>query len=247
MILRRYQHAADAPLPSTGSGDARRAGITLIELVLVLALLSVLASLAAPVVENSFITMRLRRGGDRVLAAWAKARSRAIETGEIQQFTYELDGREYRITEWVDPLLGEGATTTATAATAGLPAAGSASAMSPAGAGQSAAPAGTAAPEAETDSLPEQIHFHAGQAVVSRAGDGERQRAALSAEGGKWSMPVLFFPDGSTSDASLTLATDSNQYQRITLRGLTGVGRASLVLGRTELQRLEQAERSTPR
>ena len=246
-------HHRSALLASPASGWERgrecskrqsRRGVTLIELLLVLALLAVIASLAAPVVENSFITMKLRRGGDRVLTAWSDARSRAIRTGDIQQFTYKLDGSEYRVGPWVDATTASGA---AGMSNPSLATPGAMTMTPPVAAGSSTAAAGQSGAddnEVEPGELPEKIHFHAGQSVVTRAEDGQREVASLSGSGEAWSTPILFFPDGSASNASVTLATDRKQYQRITLRGLTGVGRASLVLGATELQRLESVQRS---
>jgi hypothetical protein len=40
---------------------------------------------------------------------------------------------------------------------------------------------------------------------------------------GPWSPPILFYPDGTTSDASLLLSNEDQVIVRVTLRGLTGV------------------------
>jgi hypothetical protein len=45
--------------------------------------------------------------------------------------------------------------------------------------------------------------------------------------GGAWSSPVLFHPDGTTSDATVVLANDAGQTVRVTLRGLTGSSNVS--------------------
>jgi hypothetical protein len=47
--------------------------------------------------------------------------------------------------------------------------------------------------------------------------------------GGVWSAPILFHPDGTTSDASLVLANDELSTVRVTLRGLTGISQTSEV------------------
>jgi len=52
--------------------------------------------------------------------------------------------------------------------------------------------------------------------------------AAVAAEGG-WSQPIMFYPDGTTSDASVLVANSSDETIRVTLRGLTGISRASQV------------------
>lgn len=212
---------------------------TLVEMVLVLALLATVAALVVPVISGGFVTVRLRRGGDRVLAAWAQARAEAIESGEVLQFQYQPKGDAFRIEPWTPPVAETSATTTGLGATPG-------SSLSPppatsASSTATAAPAADAAPIDEGE-LPEGITFYAGQGVISETAMTERQLQQLSASGTEWSSPVLFFPDGSTSDASVTIASDKGHFQRLTLRGLTGVGRGSLVLTRRDLTRLESAE-----
>jgi type II secretory pathway pseudopilin PulG len=54
---------------------------------------------------------------------------------------------------------------------------------------------------------------------------------------GIWSSPVLFFPDGSTSSATVLLRNDKQVFQRATLRALTGTGRASELLSEEEADR----------
>ena len=55
----------------------------------------------------------------------------------------------------------------------------------------------------------------------------------------EWSTPILFFPDGSTSDASVLLQNERQLVQRVTLRGLTGIARVSDVLTLDQAQQLK--------
>ncbi len=48
-----------------------------------------------------------------------------------------------------------------------------------------------------------------------------------STDGGPWSAPILFRPDGTTSDASVLLVNEPGNTIRVTLRGLTGSTDAS--------------------
>src|SRR5215207_2670818 len=74
-------------LPVYRKGPKRSHGMTLVELLVVLALLVVIGSIVVPVFTGSFASVRLRRAGDQVLTRWSQARARAIETGEVYQFT----------------------------------------------------------------------------------------------------------------------------------------------------------------
>ena len=42
-----------------------------------------------------------------------------------------------------------------------------------------------------------------------------------------WSPPVLFYSDGTTSDADVVLVNERNTAIRISLRGLTGIASVS--------------------
>ena len=71
--------------------------------------------------------------------------------------------------------------------------------------------------------LPDDVIFAAGD-VASSA----QVLATLgSSKEGVWSDPILFNPDGTTSDASLVMQNDKGLTIRVTLRGLTGIASAS--------------------
>jgi type II secretory pathway pseudopilin PulG len=209
--------------------------MTLVELLVVLALLVVIGSIVVPVFTGSFASVRLRRAGDQVLTRWSQARARAIETGDVYQFTYTPESGTYQVGPWLATVDEDGrsgaapkrsisttsAATTASVSTSDTGA--TTSAIDEAGAGQSI-------------TLPGTILFQGGQIAVEDALVGERQVASLQSTGESVSTPILFFPDGTTSHASVVLANDRNQFVRLTLRGLTGVGRATDVLSREELQ-----------
>jgi hypothetical protein len=88
--------------------------------------------------------------------------------------------------------------------------------------------------------LPDTIKFQSGQIAVDDALTAERQVASMQAQGSDVSTPILFFPDGTTSQASVVLANDRNQFIRLTLRSLTGVGRTTEILSQEELQRTQR-------
>ena len=198
----------------------RRRGMTLFELLLVLVLLVVVASLAAPLLDGSFASVRLRRGTDQVLAAWSQARAHAIESGQIYQFRFRPEDRQYRVEPW-----SAGLERDALAVEEALDA------------------AEITAEEAELKNwqeelaLPEEIVFNKAESVAKDE-FGERSVTRLDQEStDDWSAPILFYPDGTTSVASLLLKNSKGLFRRATLRSLTGVGRASDLLTREEVDR----------
>jgi prepilin-type N-terminal cleavage/methylation domain-containing protein len=217
------------------AGERRRApaaskrGFTLIELMLVLVLLVIAGSLALPAITGAFASVRLRRAGDAVLAHWAQARARAIETGVAYQFTFTPESGDYRLEPWTGAPLDDRSATTAPTTTA--------------------VESATAAAEAEEtgdnlmDSaivaakLPDSVVFQGGQRATIDPLSGETRIDPLQAGARAAPSPILFFPDGAASQATIVLQNDRSQYVRLTIRGLTGVARASAVLTREEMDR----------
>jgi Tfp pilus assembly protein FimT len=211
--------------------------MTLVELLVVLALLVIVGSMVVPVFTGSFASVRLRRAGDPVLTRWSQARAQAIETGEVYQFRYTPESGEYRVEPWTSVasgVAGAGAT-----ASTSSPAVASAT-TSAVSSSNSADASRDGQASVQARSLPETITFHKGQMAVEDALSGERQVTSMQTVVDDLSTPILFFPDGTASDASIVLTNDRNQFLRVTLRGLTGVGRATSVLSREELAKADR-------
>lgn len=221
------------------SGPARRAasGMTLIEILVVLALLVVIGGLVIPVFEGSIASVRLRRAGDQVVTGWSRARAEAIESGQPYQFRFTPDTGTFVIEPW-NGLLGEqGTASTATSTTGST----SATTTSTTTSTTSSSTSSTATSSAVTNTaLPDEIVFQSGELAVEDFQSGERSVASLQDVGESLSTPILFFPDGTASEASILLTNGKKQFVRVTLRGLTGVGRASEVLSQEELQRADR-------
>ncbi|NOY41556.1 MAG: hypothetical protein GXP26_06960 [Planctomycetes bacterium] len=205
--------------------DHRASGFTLFEVLLVLTLVVVMSSLVAPLLQNSLASFRLRSSTDSVIAAWSKIRARAIETGHVYQFRFIEDDSKYRVERWYtdnrnsqrdqDEEQGEE--------------------------GNEQQSSDELRQDEDDnwhyeESLSEGVKFHGGdQSTIDE--EGEKLVESLEGEGADdWSTPILFFPDGTTSTVSIVLRNDLNQFQRTTLRSLTGVARASQLLSETEAQ-----------
>jgi prepilin-type N-terminal cleavage/methylation domain-containing protein len=193
---------------------ADRRGFSLLELVLVLALVVIVGSLAAPAAVKGFSSTRLRRAGDQVLAALADCRRTAVATGLPQEFRFQADGGQYQYGPWSQVAVSSEAT--------------------PGSDSEVALPASTQL------RLPDEIVFGDGRVLLEVAETDDLQVASTRDDRDAWSRPVVFRPDGGSTHASLVLSNDNEQHLRITIRGLTGLARASDVLSRDEL---EEAER----
>lgn len=218
---------------SKAAAGARR-GMTLVEVLLTLVLLVVIGSMTAPVFFGAYATARLRSGGDRVVTQWSDARTRAIEMGEVYQFRFTAESGKFVVEPWAGTLeqsrTGAGtSTSSATGAAAGTSTAVPSSSSNV-----------TGAASAKNGTLPEEVVFQSGELAVEDPRTGKRSVGSLEEASESLSTPILFFPDGTTSQASVVLTNGQQQFVRVTLRGLTGVGRASAVMSQEELQRVDR-------
>ncbi|MEX2317780.1 MAG: prepilin-type N-terminal cleavage/methylation domain-containing protein [Pirellulales bacterium] len=172
----------------------RDRGFTLIEILLVLALLVVVGALTTPILTGTLAHTKLRNGGDIVRAALARTRLAAMESGQTQVFRCEMKGRRFQIGSLAELASANGE-----------------------------APPAVAADEVDTarfdpKQLPGGVVFAAGQFAPSQqlvALLGQRAEAS-------WSSPIVFQPDGTCTDATILLANEGQQTIRVTLRGVTG-------------------------
>lgn len=180
-----------------------RRGLTLVEVVLVLALLVVLSAISIPLLEGSFSRAGLYSGGDLLRGAWAKARLAAMQSGQTHVFRYEPNGSRFQIValdSLTAPELSE---------------------LAPED--PETKPEATEFVRLSQNRLPDGIVFNSGN-VSSSA---QLMATLPTVAEGSWSQPILFHPDGTTSDASLVLANSRNVAIRVTLRGLTGISQTA--------------------
>lgn len=168
---------------------------TLMELILVIGILVAVSAIAMPTVTRSFSSQSLLKAADRVRVSMGQARVRAIQTGQIHAVGY-LPGRG-----WIDVASFEQLSTIASKAGRRL---------------QEQHFALTS--DYEDDLLPGNVIFVAGETVVdARAFDAGEQAADTSGL-----RTILFYPDGTSQDARLTLQNKEGRIIDVTLRGLTG-------------------------
>jgi hypothetical protein len=221
-------HISTRTAPPSGHVPSFRRGVSLMELLLVLVLLVIAGSITVPAITGAFGGAKLKRAGDKVIARWAEARAQAIETGVPYQFRFTPNTNTFRIEPLTD-VLQSGASGSGGAPTSSTP--------EPAASTQVETDANRRSLDKSTtieSQLPKTILFVGGQAADYDAAIDERRVDDLQAIGSSWSSPIIFFPDGSASTATVVLQNDVPQYLRMTIRGLTGVARPSGVLTREE-------------
>ncbi|MFM2093449.1 MAG: hypothetical protein RIS70_573 [Planctomycetota bacterium] len=190
-------------------------GMTLLELLLVLALCVAAAAMVLPALRGPLENQRLRKAGDTVRAEWNRTRVLAMKSGRIQIFQCEFGTNRYVVQTWVAETDDQQSTNDAVA-----------------GFG-TAKPGSGFNPIQQEKEIAEGILFQSGQAAEDSRGSSIVSQ--FGANNTQQSPPILFYPDGTTSTAKVVLANDRNSYLVVSLRGLTGVAQVSDLLSQEEL------------
>jgi type II secretory pathway pseudopilin PulG len=217
---------------ATGSNSGRRQsrsdvrrGATLLELLLVLAILVAVAAVAAPSLNRTLENHRLTSAAEQVQSHCAAARAAALRTGQTHALLVEPGGGGYLIEPWtdVDVLLGDQAAPALMGLGANPP---HAAAGDPTIGRQRQLPEGVLFAEAE---------FAGEQRTAEALAQASVAGGPGSATGGV--MPILFFPDGTASTARIVLANQQGRYVAVEVRGLTGMARVGQVFADDPLAR----------
>ena len=182
----------------------QRCGFSLLELILVLAVLLAVASLAVPVVQRTFSRQSIEKASGLVRASMGKARVKAIKTGQIHA-VYYLPGFSWHGV---------------------APFANATEQISVAVRRAKESEDRNPGHQFSDDLLPRGVVFAAGQAVE----DARAAQAVADVGASSSSVKlVLFYPDGTSQDARIYLENDKGDLRRIELRGLTGTATSSKV------------------
>lgn len=180
-------------------------GFTLVEVLLVLALLVIGGAIVVPSLNGSFSRSELKQAAAELRRTWGEARLEAIKTGKPLVFRCQI-GSDWGYVGSMDaptPLgPGQPGTIESTIAEA-----------------DSESSAGTSTAGTSTND------FQMKEIVFRELLVADRPGASAIGAGvgeGELSAIILFRPDGVTSEAEATLEAANGKKIRVTLRGLTG-------------------------
>src|SRR5436305_12544271 len=155
-----------------------RRGFTLLELLLVLAIIVIAAAAVAPSLRGTMRNTALKAAASTVRAELTRAHVMAMRTGRIHMFQYELGGTKHKL----EPYIGAD------------------DALESKDGDASSVPMPTTHNHpAKEPALPEGTKFAMGDATMeSRAQRVEEEIMGMGGAGVTWSRPILFYPDGSS-------------------------------------------------
>ena len=193
-----------------------RRGFTMVEMLLVLGVIVVFAGMTVPPVMRMFSQQKLTGSAERVRAAIAGARFRAIESGLIYQFCSETNGSRFVVVPFEPDHANAqsgGQKSSGGRAWGQLPkgvvfsSATVRTLSNPATTGTSS---GSAAPMAT-----------ASHKLPAGALDGLPNASDLASA--NWGLPILFHPEGSANaDVEITVSDTKAQHIKLHVRAFTG-------------------------
>ena len=188
---------------------ADRRAFTLLELILVVAVLVAAAALAVPTVRGSLSRTTLDKSAERVRVAMGQARVRAIREGEVQALFFVESGSWFQVAPFSQ-----------------------ASQQASLASRREQVAQERRHSNLEEDLLAPGVRFAVGQVPLD-----DRAAETLNTEKTTSSVrPILFYPDGTAQDARILLHSESGAYVEIQLRGLTGLTSAIRLNGEPSRQ-----------
>jgi len=194
----------------TQSRRVSRRGFTLMELLLVLAVLLLLAGIAAPALITAYDKHLFRQDVEEVRTRLARTRLHAVDTGVLYQFRFEPGGRRYLVVPLeIDSDAAPNATGTSNTS--------SLSTRYPMHAGLLREAMSFELIE-DTDTAPPAMPDipPVPEALLQGFPD------ATELAGVSWSPPIVFRPDGEAEEAAFFIVDDDKRSVRFHVRSLTG-------------------------
>lgn len=176
-----------------------RGGFTLIELMLVLAVISLIAFASYPAFDAWFKSQKLGEGVDKARTIWIKARVQAMEEGQPYRFAWELNSGRFRLApddleNWPD--------------------------LAGAANGPRLTTTGTGLGLMLEDSLPEGVQFLPGVDGGAGGGGWAPEAIIFLANG---TAQILAADGTEKPETRVIIADRSGQMRALKVRGLTGV------------------------
>ena len=232
----------NSPIRAKQIARSPNRGFTLFELLVVAALVIVIGGLIYPALISTTETQNLIRSGDTVRTFLARSRNEAMRNGQTLALRYQIGGNQFVIETWDTGDLG---------LESGVPA----SNFNLLGQLEQTTSNGrniTKRLLQQVQTLPDMVVFATGTQTFDSRELGQADptlnpnasnvatSSVTDLVDGTWSQPILFYPDGSTSQSEVRIATDDLQlFVLVRIRGLTGIAYVTKIMTQTEVFELD--------
>ena len=202
---------------------SKRNAVTLLELMLVLALLVAFAGIAIPSFESMVSSRRLSQSIEKIRNEIMEGRVTAMRTGQAQVIRMTLQGKEYSIAPWLGGSEAQDASAGATVMQSGQ------AIQTQATTGGGAV--STSELPGSTKQLSEGVQFSMVEtlidsrnalAIEQSGGTVPTGGGSSQGDGAGLSSPLLLYPDGSCTTAQIILIDEKGRRMAIQIRGVTG-------------------------
>ena len=186
---------ANPPYRRMDQAGPIRSAFSLMELIIVLAILIIVAAMSAPTLIRTMSGQKLDRAADLVRARMGQARVDAIRTGQVTALFYQIDGAAMDVAPFNAEQLKrlEAAPVDETNRSSNM--------------------------DFRDNRLPRGIQFTSSH--TSNDARAAQTMADIAFRPGQM-RPILFYPDGTSQNAKLILQNAEGDAIQINLRGLTG-------------------------
>ncbi len=224
--------------------ERSRSAFTLLELLLVMVVIVLVSTIALVNMRHAFAHTRLKKGAQSIRTEFARARIKAIKSGQAQVFRHLVGDNGYVTSSQAsaEDLLESDARFIDAAALGIDVEEGSAADRNVGGLGLTN----------DIERLPEDVYFMGSDVSMDARAESRlsnfpeigASNSSSDASGGQegvaagWGVPVFFFPDGSSTTARMVLANKKGYALSVELRGLTGVARVGTMRPASEITAL---------
>lgn len=170
-------------------------GFTLVEVILVVAIAVMVAGIGVAFFTRSYSAQNLKKGADLVRTEFGKARVRTMRTGDIHAFFFVPGSNQFTVAKYTEQQELD-----------------MTDISNPTNLGQYQFFKGL---------LPTDVFFSAGDIVADSQAQLADELAGSTGSGGV--QRILFYGDGTSQNAKLTLTHKNGSSIQVTLRGITGV------------------------
>jgi prepilin-type N-terminal cleavage/methylation domain-containing protein len=180
-----------------------RRGFTLVELLIVMAMIVLVSAIAAPMIMKPLERREIQQAADTVRTKLLRTRIGAMRSSHVYEFQYRPGSGSYRVAPQDNGSSPQGDNS------------------STAGGHETVADADC--PRPEEGALPDGVRFMPENTPDPEATGSPTENGAQNAGGGdSWCDPIIFYPDGTTTDARFIVASTRGFAVHVRLRGVTG-------------------------